>query len=212
MTTPEMSCLAEDNFAAIALAMQKTALEAEARIFTLEQQLRAAANRPTIVQTSTAAITGFTANTSFLPFGPLGGGNFVTNFNNTGFDRNVDSSSRQQFTVENGTGPGLYQFGAFLNAVASGVVDDNSYRVIFIEQWRQTPTGEVKISVAARTDYETNTGVGTDLTVIAEFDMTPADRVRFLFLHGNTSSTMNVSIGTIVWSSKISSTDGVVIG
>lgn len=208
----DIACLDGENYAAIALALQRTALEAEERMFNLERQLRAAANRPSIVQTSTATIPGIPANLAFVSYGPIGGGNFVTNFNNTGFDRNVDTGARVQFGDANGTGRGLYQFGAYLNAAASGAVDDNTYRVATIEQWRQLPSGtEARIARSARTTYETNTGVGVSMCVTAEFNMIEADRVRFFFVHGNTSSTMTISVGTILWSSKISSPDGVVI-
>lgn len=208
----DIACLTGDNMAAVGLALKKTALQAESRMFVLERQLRAAANRPTIVQTSTAAITGLAANTAFTSYGPIGGGSFVTNFNNTGFDRNIDNGSRVQYGDSNGTGEGLYQFGAYLNAVASGAVDDNTYRVMTIEQWRRLPSGiEVRIARSALTEYETNTGVGSSMCTIAEFNMIVDDRIRFFFVHGNNSSTMNISIGTIIWSSKISSPDGVVI-
>lgn len=214
MTTPDivdLSCPEGANFAAIALQMQETALETEAGILQLERLLRAAVNRPTMLQTSTGTITGLTAFQPSQRLGPLAGFGYTTNFNNTGLNTNIDTSARLLYA---GLGDGLYQLGIYVNLVASGAVDDNSFRTVTITSFRTDPAatnGETINNRSERTVFETNTGVGVDICVTAVFRLTAADRVDFMLEHGNTSSTLNAPAGAVVWMSKLSSPDSVVV-
>lgn len=210
----DLSCMDGDNVAAIALQLEETALEAEAKIFSAEQRLRAALNRPTIVQRSTVLITGivtdpFTGDQSIGP--AVSGGTFVTDFNNTGVNRNIDDTSRQIFGE---LGEGVYEIGISANLIASGAVTDNSYRLFRIVNSRQDPTqtdGQFTVQEASLTLFETNTGVGVDATVVGVFRVKATDRIKFLVAHNNAGSTLNGSIGIMVWLSKLSSNDSVVI-
>ena len=209
----DLSCMDGANVAAIALQLEQTALQAEASIFSAEQRLRAALNRPTIVQRSTVLITGIVADpfTGDQPIGPAGGGTFVTDFNNTGIDRNIDSTSRVIFGE---LGEGVYEIGISANLIASGAVNDLTYRQFRIVNSRQDPTqidGQFIVQEASLTLFETNTAIGTDATVVGTFRVKATDRIKFLVSHGNTSSTLNSSIGALVWLSKLSSNDSVVI-
>jgi hypothetical protein len=214
MTTPvtDLSCMDGENIAAIALQLQHTARQAEERLYLLEQRLRAAVNRPTKIQRSTALITGIPADPSFgyLSVGPQGGGSFVTDFDNTGLSANVDSSARTMFGQ---LGTGLYEFGMSINLIASGAVNDNSYRVFRIVQTRLDPLidGEPEVAEAGLTMYESNTGVGVDACVTAVFRCEAADRIHFVVQHANAASTLNSSIGALVWMTKLSSNDSVVV-
>lgn len=212
--TIDLSCPAGANVAAIALQLEQTALQAEANIFSLEQRLRAALNRPTIVQRSTVLITGIVADpfTGDQSIGPtLSVGTFVTDFNNTGVDRSIDETSRQIFGE---LGEGEYEIGISANLIASGAVTDNTYRLFRILLSRQDPTqidGQFVAQETALTLFETNTGVGVDACVVGTFRLKATDRIKFVASHNNTGSTLNGSIGIMVWLSKLSSNDVVVI-
>lgn len=209
----DLSCLTGPDMAAIALKMQQTAMEAEARIFELERRLRAAVNRPTIIQTSTAPITGIVAAPAAEQFvGPLGGGAFVTSFNNTGTSFNIDTGPTGGLGDQ--LGEGLYEIGLFCNLTASGAVTDNSVRYFRIEQNRPEPTAPDNRLIVHRVGYtlfESNTGVGVDCCLFGEFRIRPGDFVRFNVEHANAGSTLTAPAGTIVWVSKISSSDPVVV-
>lgn len=210
MTVTDLSCPTGENYAAIALQMQETALETESRLIGLEQMLRAANNRPTILQVSTAAITGLLLNVEGN-IGPLGGGAFSTPFNNTGYAGNIDDPSQGLTTY---LGDGMYEIGLYANLVASGAVTDNTYRMftIAIDTLDPTVVGGFRRRVKGElTLYETNTGVGTDGVATLETRLTSQDQIRILAKHGNTGSSVNASIGTWIWISKVSTPDAVVV-
>lgn len=215
----DLACMSGENMAAIALQMKHTARQSEQRIYGLERRLRAATNRPTIVQRSTALITGIVADpfTGLQSIGPAGGGTFVTDFNNTGLNANIDTGSRTIFST---LGAGLYEFGLAANLIASGAVTDNTYRIFRIVLTRLDPAldltspapfGEHEMDENSITMYESNTGVGVDATVTAEFRVQEADRVHFVVQHQNAGSSLNASIGTLIWMSKVSTNDAVVV-
>lgn len=203
-----LSCPQPDNFAAVAKQLHETALEAEARIAALEYQLRAAANRPTIVQTTTALRTGLASGTDSL-IGPSFGSGFTTNFNNTILDSDEQIANNDE--VFNVLGDGIYEVGFTCNAIPSGVADSNSFRVMRIQQYTPDPTstgplqlGGRLINQASYTLFESAVGNGVDVSLVGEFRITAGDWIFFTLLHNNTSSTMNVSIGAIGWLHKLS--------
>lgn len=210
----DLACMDGANMAAIALQLQYTARQAESRIYALEQRLRGADNLPTKVQRSTTNITGivvdpFVGDQSIGPQNSAG--TWVTDFDNTGVSQNVDSTALTMFGL---LGEGLYEFGISCNLIASGAVTDNSYRVIRIVLYRQDPTavdGIVAYEESGVTLYESNTGVGVDAVVTAEFRMEATDRVAFLVQHGNAGSSLNSTAGTLVWMTKKSSNNAVVV-
>lgn len=209
----DLACMDGANMAAIALQLQHTARQAESRIYALEQRLRAADNLPTKVQRSTVTITGYVAD-PFIGDQSIGpqnsAGTWVTDFDNTGVSQNVDSTALTMFGL---LGEGLYEFGIACNVIASGAVTDNSYRVFRIVLYRQDPTavdGIVAYEESGVTLYESNTGVGVDAVVTAEFRMEATDRVAFLLQHAN-ASTLNSTAGTLVWMTKKSSNNAVVV-
>lgn len=213
---PDMTCLTEDNYAAIALAMQQTAIEAESRIFEFERLLRQSVNPPTIIQTSTANITGLIANLSGEQYvGPQGGGTFTTGFNNTNSNRNIDETSRNLIRE---IGEGFYEVGIFVQVQPSGVVDDNSFRAITIAVDRLDQTVistltpvERRVVTALYTTFETNTATPMDICVSLRYKLTALDKIKFLIDHGNTSSTLTALAGTIVWLTKIGEDESVVV-
>jgi len=212
----DLSCMDGENVAAIALQMQQTALQAEARILALEQLLRRAANPYTIIQTSTANITGLVANlTGEQSVGPQGGGTFTMTFNNTPSNRNIDETGRNLIGE---LGEGMYEIGIFVALQPSGVVDDNSFRALTIGVDRLDPTVISTITPSSRrvvtslyTEFEANAGIPMDMTCTLRYRLTALDQIKFLVEHGNTSSTLNALAGTIVWLTKIGTADSVVV-
>lgn len=204
MTSPDvLDCPEPENYAAVALQLQETALQAEARLYAVERTLRAAANRFTFVQTTTAAITGLTTG-QFQSISPVFVANTV-NFNNWPGRTSVTDS------VFNPPGGGLYQVGFYGNVIASGAVTDNSYRQLRISQTR-TPVGEVSdvtVDVAQATVFEANVGGGMDIIVTAVFNAINGDLFRFELDHSNVGSTLNVSSGAIYWVTYLGSTSTV---
>lgn len=214
MTTPvtDLACMDGENMAAIALQMQHTAFQAEERIYTLEQRLRASVNGPTKIQRSTTLVTGLVTDpfTGYQSIGPGSGATFVTDFDNTGFSGSIDSSSR---TMIGQLGEGLYELGMAANLIASAGVTDNSYRLFRIVITRLDPLvdGEPEADQAAIELFESNTGIGVDGIVTGIFRLQAADRIQFVVQHSNVASTLNASIGTLIWMTKLSSNDAVVV-
>lgn len=198
-TPPPVACPQPDNMAAIALQMQRTALETEAQLFAIETQLHASLNRPTWVIDSTANVTGLTALVDqFL----LSGASAVERFNNTGVDLNLSTWVELPFT-------GLWQVGFSCIMVASGVVNDNTYRDFKLRHGRPfpSPLGFVTIWEEDYLLYETNTATGCDGVVVAEFNALAGDVVAPLIQHGNTSSTLTMQVPMRMWATLLSTPD-----
>lgn len=202
MTTPAtVACPQPDNMAAIALQMQRTALETEAALFTIENQLHASLNRPTWVIDSTVNVTGLVSLVDqFL----LSGASAVERFNNTGVDLNLSTWVELPFT-------GLWEVGYSCIVIASGAVNDNSYRHFKLRHGRPfpSPLGVTTIWEEDYMLYETNTGTGCDGVVVTELNAQAGDVVIPVFNHGNTSSTLNMNTPMRMWATLLSTPDQV---
>jgi hypothetical protein len=202
-----LSCPEPENYAAVAKQLHETALEAEARIREIEYQLRAAANRPTIVQTTTVTRT-VSANTETI-IGPTFGSGFTTNFNNTALDSDEQIANNDE--VFNVLGSGMYEVGFSCNATPTGVADSNSFRLLRIQQYTPDPLSSGPIQVgfslanhASYTLFESSVGNGVDVSLIGEFRINAGDIIFFTLQHNNTSSTVNIAVGAIGWLHRIS--------
>lgn len=198
-----LSCPTGGNLADIALQLKATALEAEQRIYTLEQGLRSGVNRPTLIRVSNAPITGIIANADELIND--NGGPFTTTFVNVPLPDATPVGVADTWSQQ--LGEGLYEIGLCATAVASGVVDNNTARVWSILHMRPDPTVISGLSIFDRqsfTTFETNTGVGSEVAMTVTFRMRPGDRVQFQIFHLNVSSTLTISTGAILWMHKLS--------
>lgn len=204
-----LPCPTGGNLAAIAKQLHATALDAEAKIYDLEQQLRAAANRPTIIQTTTVLQTGLSAGVISILEPAFGGGTWVETFNNTvlASDESI-SNNGDTFTV---LGEGMYEIGWSGNIIPSGVVTANSFRAVSIEQHTPDPltlgtvqNGFREVNRVSVTEFESNVGNGVDFSLVGEFRISPGDRIFFTLQHANVGSTLNLSIGAIGWLHRIS--------
>ena len=203
-----LDCPTGANMAAIAKQLHETAVQAEQRIYALEQQLRAAANRPTLVQVTDALQTGMVTGAENI-IGTTSGFSFVTTFNNTAVESGESISNNDEpFNI---LGEGLYEIGMFANVVPSGAVTAGSFRHIRVQQYTPDPlsTGPLvagfrRVQDASYTTFEPNVGIGMDTCVGGQFRIRPGDRIFFTLEHNNAASTLNVSIGSIGWMCKVS--------
>ena len=180
-------CADPANYAAVALQLQETALDAEACIYTLEQRLRGAVNLPTLIAPVTAAGIASDFQFTLTPGTPT--------FQNSTFSAFNTLLPR-----------GVYQAGIFFTITASGAVNDNTYRfaMIYTRNAYAALTVPNKYNVF-ETSFESNNGSGMDMTLHTVLESDGQDLVLFAAQHGNTSSTCNVS--GFVWISKLSDLD-----
>lgn len=201
-----MDCPDPENYAAIAKQLHATALDAEERIYCLEQQLRSAVNRPTFVMTTTGTMGNFGAvsNISNLldSWSLFGGATPVTiNFQNS------DLTLRSPTVGFRPSPPaGIYHIGVYINPGAIGAQDNNSFRSIMITSATLNPlTGGLQFhDVAMRTTFCSTTATGDHLTLSTVMRFDGVRFPMFMFRHGNTSSSMNIAIGAIAWITRLS--------
>ncbi len=187
-----LTCPQDPNYAAIALQLQNTALQAETCLFELEEQLRNATNPLTTVVTSTGT-ESIAANVLV----DLGVTSFTINFSNW--------TAVQVAGLGSNLPPGVYQVGASITAIAAGAVDANSLRVLRIRTKKSgTPTNAVADFSDEITIYDPNNGNGVDMSIMTTVTLDGNQELLFSFVHTNTSSLMNISIGATYWWSKLS--------
>lgn len=191
MSTDCFSCMDPANYAAVALKLQETALSAEACLYPLEKVLRQAANLPTLIRTSTAT-QGVAANSK----------TFLGSTANT-----TITFANSSYTAFNQVLPaGVWLVGAYIQSVAVGAVDDNTYRLLNILTRRIfAPTSEADFYSFSETQFEANVGLGTQLLGCTTVISTGSTEIlQFALTHGNTSSNLNVQVGAIYWAHRLS--------
>lgn len=208
MTTPcefgDLDCPQEDNFAAIAKQLHETAVEAEDRIFCMEQQLRSAVNRPTFVATTTVDMGPFGSSDGLDSLS--GSGLFSTTVAST---INFSNSLLERSLANWLPSPGVWHIGAYGAAFPTGAATDNSYRQLRIIKFRINPgTGANEfLQECSHTSFESANGVQVLLCSDGVFKIDPGERIIILFRHGNIASTVSVATGAIVWFTRLSDSD-----
>ena len=183
-----LSCHEAANLGDVALALQKTALEAEQCIYAQELLLQEAVNRPTIVVQTTATININAGDQQSI----TGSGSPTTLFDNTG-------SSNPDLQLLDG---GIWMIGATINVAASGVVNNNTVRRLTAAKVNYS-NFTIAESVANSTTETSATG-GIDMTVSGIFATVPGQhRAQIYFYHQNTSSTMTIAVGAILWATRL---------
>jgi hypothetical protein len=185
-------CMDPANYAAVALKLQQTALAAEACLFPVERSLRSAANLPTLIRTLAAPVA-CTANVMKVldTFATLTFTNFTPS--------PTFGSTFSQLPA------GVWQVGAFVNATATGTVDDNTYRQLsIVTRTLFSPTSVANTYTMLETQFEANVGIGVDLTLCTTVALNGNESIQFQFLHGNTSSTLNAATGSFFWAHRLS--------
>lgn len=193
-----LTCPQPENYAAVALQLQNTALQAEACLFELDRQLQMATNPPTIIMTSGSPQV-IAANT----LTDLLAGTFV--FSNIPPATSAFIATPSLILISNTLPPGVYEAGVALNATATGAVDDNSLRVLRVRTKKMgTPTNATPDFSAEITVYEPNNGAGSDMSMATTVTLDGTQDVLFSFVHTNTSSTLSIATGAMFWLSRLS--------
>jgi hypothetical protein len=187
-----LTCPEPENYAAVALQLQNTALQAEACLFNLERQLRSATNPLTTIITSTGA--------------EIVAPNVLTDLGITSFTLNYSNwTANQLLGLGPNLPPGVYQVGAMFTATATGVVNDNSLRLLRIRTKKAgTPTAAEPDFFDELTIYEPNNGNGSDMSLMTTVTLNGNQELLFSFEHTNTSSTLSIGIGARYWWSRLS--------
>lgn len=186
-----LDCPDPQNYAAIALQLQETALQAEACLYEVETALRQVTNPETILFTTTAA-----QNVAPNILTRIGVNLGVTTFSNT---PRINMLASVPWT------PGVYEVGACITAAPTGAVTADSYRELYIAVRRPgDPLGSPSVFYEFTTLTEPNDGVGIDMTNNATVVISPGDEIQFMFRHGNTGSIVGIAIGALFWAVRVS--------
>lgn len=187
-----LTCPEPQNYAAVALQLQNSALQAEACLHDLQRRLRQGTNPLTTILTSTGAEL-----TSANNLQDLGVTSFAITFSNW--------TANQLLGLGPNLPAGVYQVGVSLTATATGAVNDNSLRYLRIRtKPAGTPTNAPADAFDELTIYEPNNGNGSDMTLMTTMTLNGNQSLLFSFDHTNTSSAISIGIGATYWWSRLS--------
>lgn len=205
MTTPcnfdDLDCPEPENYAAVAKQLHETALQAEERIYCLEQQMRSAVNRPTFMVTTTGDMGPFVAESGTDPLT----GDDLFSFG-TPVTVNFGNIPSPSSIFGWALSPGIWHVGAYGASFSVGAASDNTYRQLRILKVRTHPivgTNEF-LEEASHTSYESANGVQILLSVDGVFKIEAGERILFIFRHGNIASNVSIAAGAIAWMTKLS--------
>lgn len=199
MTFP---CPAPENYAAVAKQMHDTALRAESAIYNMEQLLRSAVNRPTLISVSTFALTDMPPDIDNV-LSPA----ILATFANFPLTSTSDAPNSDD-DVYPITGEGIYEFGMSGTVVPQGAILTNSHRTFKIQQLRADPSAflDPVIFTAGYTVYEPNYPGGMDFSLSTILRLRTTDTVQCVLNHGNTSD-LTLNAGATFWMQKVSDVD-----
>lgn len=200
-----LPCLDDEDYAAVALYMQRLALETEAVIVAQQTEVDTVLNPPTDIYTTVN-------NTS-----PVSSGEQILDFsvsNTTKFQNYTPIQSPLFNAPFNGNvntfpGPGIYQIGFFVNSQATGALTAASARQVRMVVQKVTGTGQTVAYEFVRRIQDTSIaggdffGTGGVFSVGADFNQYS---ILLFFSHENVASTMFVAAGAIAWRTRIGST------
>jgi len=185
-------CLTPPNYAAVALELQQTAMQAEACIFDLETKLRAAPNAPTQIRTSTGTYS-------------FASGRVVTLQNPLPTTTLTFSTVPVTDFMATPLPAGVWEVGCYLNVTAVGTVNAETFRHLYITVKNQfAAPGSAPIYQATESAFEADIGNGMDMCLVTSVVVDGNQRVMFQMLHGNTSSNLEVQTGAIFWATRLS--------
>lgn len=187
MSTDCFTCPEPANYAAIALQLQKTAMDAENCIYPLEIALRGAANRPTVVNVSSSSSS-------------------ITPSTRTQFNPNITVTFSNSPDLFFGAilPAGIYECGVWLNATASGATTDNSFRQLqIVTRGVFDPSTVPDHYSVSSVVYESNSGNGMDMLLNTTIVVDGTEQIQVFFVHNNASNIV-LAAGAILWWTKIS--------
>lgn len=181
------TCPQPANYAAVALQLQKTALDAENCIYPLEMALRGAANRPTVVNISSSAPSVAPATRQRIALST------TPTFSNSAI-----------LFIQTTPPAGIYETGVWLNATAAGATTDNSFRQIeIVTRPLSAPSTTPDDYSVANVMYESNSGNGMDMLLNTTVALDGLSMIQYYFTHNNASNVI-IATGAIFWWTKIS--------
>lgn len=199
MTFP---CPQPENYAAVAKQLHDTALRAESAIYDMEQQLRSAVNRPTLINTTSAPYTDIPASAD-QTLSPTSDVTFANYPMQLGSD--TVYSDQAPYIIN---GEGIYEVGMAGTVVPQGAIFVASHRTFKVRLLRPDLTQLLSpaVFVAGITTFEPGYAAGMDFSYSAIMRIKPFDTVQFLINHGNTSD-LTLNAGAIFWMQKVSDID-----
>jgi hypothetical protein len=193
-----MSCLTcpeNPNLADVALQLQYTALQAEQCIYTQEQLLRSAVNRPTIITTTTATFNVSSGvETSLVDVGTP-----VVTFNNSTIA--PPGTAWRNFFLQGG----IFLCGVTYNVTAAAPTDNTLRRTALGLRNTYDPSPQYSQSLVF-TQYETTAALGVDVSVMGVFAATPNRTYGNATLLQNNGSSVTVSTGLVLWATRLGDT------
>lgn len=191
MSTDCFTCPQPANYAAIALQLQKTALDAEECIYPVEAALRAAANRPTLVNISSSAPSVAPSTRTRIALATT-----------------ITFANSATLFVQTAPPAGIYEAGVWLNATPSGATTDNSFRQVeIVTRNLSDPSTTPDSSTVSNVMYESNSGNGMDMLLNTMVVVDGTQSILFYFTHNNAASNVTIAAGAIFWWTWVSSVD-----
>jgi len=190
--THGLTCLSDEDYAAIALYMQAQSNTIDSVLDAISDSFDTTALRPGFTG-ATNIVNGPVASGSETIFGLNG---WVLSYSN--FTPAPTSTVGFQFTVPK---TGFYDHGCYINAQASGAVTVNSRRTLYSRAFRVTGTGNVLLSQAIWRTVDTNTGGEFLVACGSSFYATAGTTIVILpgWSHANAASNVQVNAGAKIW-------------
>lgn len=206
-----LTCLADEDYAAIALYLQRTALAIEAALVAQEADLTAYTDRASVLFTTTVTTTVVTGSGVLMPDGRTATLTSFTGAAVTG--GGVDVASTGSTVTLTAARSGWYDFGGYCNVIAAGAVTLNSERLIYI-QARQVPDPPATVATITYQERSVDTNTGGENLVVAGLIYLLADRpvtLSQLVSHNNAASNVVTQIGAKMWLSFMGPQGAVVV-
>lgn len=199
--THDLACLEPEEYAALALYMQKTAQGIEAALMETRDNVNEYRLRTSLEYVSTVTTSFAAGGGTVMPDGRaangidwsgatvLGGGSVTTATTAGGSISFVPARS------------GWYDIGAYTNAIAAGAVTVGSERVLYV-LGIQTPDLPATDSTVIFQERVTDTNTGGEflnVSGLAYFVGGRAASVQVLVSHANAASNLVMQIGSKVW-------------
>lgn len=206
-----LTCLDGEDYAAIALYLQRTARTIEAALIDQQADLTAYTNRASILFTTTVTTTVITGSGQVMPDGRTATPTSFTGATVNGGGFSVASAGST--VVLTAARSGWYDFGGYCNLIAAGAVTVNSERLIYI-QARQVPDPPATVSTITYQERSVDTNTGGENLVVAGLIYLLANRpvtLSQLVSHNNLASNVVTQIGAKMWLSFMGPQGAVVV-
>lgn len=191
----QLPCPDDTDYGAIALLMQRTALDIEGLLLGQQTSFEQFNEQPTSV---------WIRNTDTLSIPSSGTTEVTWSLTSSTVFRNYSSTATSLFSGV--PTPGIYHLGFYVNTTCVGAVTNDSFRQVVFEVFRRAPVGEEPVATYSRIIQEENIAggnfFGTEGVVVIGTDFSNYN-FRATFSHGNAGSNMLVAAGATAWFTRI---------